>query len=352
LFCAYEDRANHLVGLKLLVCSVARHMPGVAIHVTCPVADDDLRRHLARFPQVTLSEEPTERSGWDVKPTLLLRRLDAGETDVAWIDTDILLTRDLRPVIGPAGALMVAEEFAFNPPKESRLRAAGWQLPPGRSLPHLPNSGFVRVTPAHRALLLAWQGLIASRTYQDSRPLPLERRPFYMLGDQDVLTSLLCSRDFADLPVRFLELNGDILQMGRPSAYSPWARARHLATNRMPALIHAKETKPWQVPRVPRPFANPSAYYDLVFQDNSPYTWFARQYRDEVGKPDFLDDRSLLGRVSRKISGDRPQLRGFVQSTEATARLHLAHGISEVERVVRFGLRQVRRLGRASAQRS
>jgi hypothetical protein len=342
VLCAYEDRPSHLIGLKLLVCSLARHMPDVPIDVTCPIADADLRAFLARYPQVTLDEESVPMRGWDVKPTLLLKRLDEGRPEVAWIDTDILLTRDLRPLLPPPGPLVVAEEFGFNPPKEARLRAEGWKLPIGRTLPRLPNSGFVRVTPAHRPLLLGWQRLIASPAYQETRGLPLDRRPFYMLGDQDVLTSLLCSTEFSALPVRFLRINREILQIGSPEGYAPWARLAHLARGTMPALVHAKELKPWQLSAAPDPLRRPAEYYDFVFHDNSPYTWYARQYRDAVGDAPFLRNRSLLGKVSQVISFDRPQIRGFGQSCEATARLYVRWARDQAKRLGRKGVKLAR----------
>ena len=327
IFCTYEDRATHLIGLKLLVCSVARHMPDLTLHVTCPIADqgdgESLRTFLARYPRVVLSEQKPTFGGWDVKPSLMLRLLDEGHDDVAWIDSDIVLSCDPRPILGAPGAFQVAEELSFSPRKATRLRAAGWGLPVGRDLPHLPNSGFVRAGPAHRPLLAAWQGLIASAPYQETRHLSLVQRPFYMLGDQDVLTSVLCSEEFQDVPVRFLRVSKEILQIGRPGSYAPLDRIRHFLQGSVPALVHAKELKPWQIADEANPFTQPIEYFQLAYHDNSPYTWYARQYADEVGNPSFLSNRSVFGKISEALTGDQPALRGFVLACEDRCLCHL-----------------------------
>jgi hypothetical protein len=349
ILCTYEDRVSHLVGLKLLICSVARYMPDVALQLTCPIADrgegETLRTFLTRYPQVVLSEDDIGVRGWDVKPSLMLRLLDAGHDDVAWIDSDIVLSGDVRPLIGALSAFQVAEEFSLTPRKDTRLRTAGWGLPPGRDLPHLPNSGFVRAGSAHRSLLAAWQRLIASPAYQNTRHLPLAERPFYMLSDQDVLTSLLCSNEFREVPIHFLRAGKEILQIGRPGAYGPWDRIRHFVQGRVPALVHAKELKPWQVPDHANPFTNPGDYYRLAYHDNSPYSWFARPYRNEVGNPAFLSSRTMFGTISQKLTGDQPALRGFALACGDRCLCHLE----------RFGtavLRAARKVGRLAGERA
>jgi hypothetical protein len=321
-------------------------MPDATLVVTCPIADEggkeSLRNFLARYPRVVLSEAKTEFGGWDVKPSLMLRLLDAGHDDVAWIDSDIILSGDARPILGPPGEFQVAEEFALNPRKATRLRTAGWGLPVGRALPHLPNSGFVRASPSHRRVLAAWQRLIARPEYRGTRHLPLGERPFYMLGDQDVLTSVLCSREFQDVPVRFLRVSKEILQIGRPGAYGPVDRIRHLVQGRMPALVHAKEVKPWQVPDEANPLTEPVDYFRLAYHDNSPYSWHARAYGNEVGNPAFLKNRSVFGRLSQLTTGDRPALRGILLAFGDRCVCQLA-GVTEVVwRATRKGGRLMR----------
>jgi hypothetical protein len=355
ILCTYEDRASHLIGLKLLIASVARETPDLALRVSCPVADEggnaSLRAFASHYPNVVMDDERPRFDGWDVKPSLMLRLLEAGHGDVAWIDSDIVLSVDPRPTLGPPGDFQVAEEFSLSPRKATRYRVLNWGLPLGRELPHLPNSGFVRATPAHRPLLEAWLNLIASPPYQEARRLPLHKRPYYMLSDQDVLAAVLCSEEFAHVPVRFLRVSKEILQIGRPGAYSPWDRLRHFAQRNLPALVHAKEVKPWQVPDHANPLTDPRAYLRLAYHDNSPYTWCARRYRDQVGNPSFLENRSALGRISEWVTGDQPALRGMVMAWEDRCLCHLERVTKAARRAVDKVRRAMPSLGRRTVER-
>src|SRR5438045_2971520 len=90
IICTYEDRPTDLVGVQLLVSSLARHLPGASIHVACPTPPPELAAWLRARPGVTLDETRDERlRGWNVKAGLLTRLLDAGHDDVIWIDSDV-----------------------------------------------------------------------------------------------------------------------------------------------------------------------------------------------------------------------------------------------------------------------
>ena len=91
--------------------------------------------------------------GWNAKPSLLLRMLEAGHDQAIWLDSDLLVAGDFRPLLADDASLVSTEELDRDPVKSSRLRTAAWNLPIGRPVPYLLNSAFVRVLPSHREVL-------------------------------------------------------------------------------------------------------------------------------------------------------------------------------------------------------
>ena len=316
VICAYEDRSGHLIGAKILVSSVARHLPDVPVHLTCPAADESLRSWLRRYPGVHLEQGAELRGqGWDVKPTLLLKILEAGHDSAIWIDTDIVVTGDFRSKIKNSTAFIVAEEDYWNGRKENELRTRGWNLPVGRRLRRLVNSGFIRATRAHIPLLKAWKQLMASPEYQTARLLPFAKRPMHMLTDQDVLASLLGSDEFADVEVQFFRRGREIIQHSAANGYAPVHRVANLVRG-APPLVHSQAAKPWMFEDVPSLLKDPRSFLTFMHLETSTYCHYARTYSDDLGAlPDYLRIRSLPGRISNFFSGGNPHLRGLTQAT-------------------------------------
>ena len=324
IICTYEDRPTDLVGLQLLVASLGRHVPGVPIHVACPAPGEALARWLRARPGVTLDESRDDRlRGWNVKAGLLRRLLDAGHDDVLWIDADVIVTGDFRPLIPDATTLVATEELCANGPKENRQRTEGWNLPVGRALPALVNSAFLRVTPAHRPLLDAWIELLRTPAYEQAQRIPFEQRPPHMISDQDVLSALLGARDFAELPVKFIARGREIIH-DISGGYTPVDRVANVFRP-MPPLVHAQGYKPWRYPDAPSPLREPSRWYRFTQVDCSPYPHIARQYRDELAAfPSYLEVRSLPGKLLRAMTFDNMHLHGLAYAAVdgAARRLH------------------------------
>src|SRR4051794_40776203 len=100
LVCTYEDRPAALVGLKLLLLSLRRHCPDLSAVVCAPPMDQAARSWCARFKNVQLDDDACGRSsGWNVKPSILLSLLEKGHDEVVWLDSDIVLTADFRPLL-------------------------------------------------------------------------------------------------------------------------------------------------------------------------------------------------------------------------------------------------------------
>lgn len=312
--CSYEDRASDLIGLKLLSCSVRRHAPDVPVYLCCPNAPADFQRWAANRAGVRLDRAPpADFKGWNIKPELMLRLLREGHEQVIWMDSDLIVAGDFQELLPDRTSLVVTEEFSWHPRKDTRLRTAGWQLPSGRPVPFLINSAFLRATPAHIPLLEQWVRLMKSPAYRLAQEQPFAQRPVHLLSDQDVLTALLGATAFAHLPVHFLRRGREIIHDPQ-GGYRPTDRLANLF-RRTPPLVHAQSGKVWRFPLPPSPTADPRRYYNFLHVETSPYGFYARQHRHELGEDaPFLDVRSRFGKLSWAMALGDPHLTGMPQS--------------------------------------
>src|SRR4026207_2194996 len=111
------DREAWEPSLRVLLASLSLHCPDVPISLFYPVANQAFRRWLSEYPQVRLQTECLRNGyGWNVKPQAIMQLLDAGFDEVIWIDSDILVTRDIRPLVHALDeAVFVATEHTCSP---------------------------------------------------------------------------------------------------------------------------------------------------------------------------------------------------------------------------------------------
>jgi hypothetical protein len=347
--CSYEDRRSDLVGLRLLVSSLGRHLPGVPVVVGCPEPGAELERWLRARPGVTLDKTRDARlGGWNVKAGLLARLLEAGHEEVLWIDSDVVVARDFRGLVTDATSLVATEEISRGGARESRARAEGWGLPVARELPALVNSAFLRVTRAHAPLVAAWIALLQSPAYEAAQALPFAARPKHMISDQDVLTALLCSRDFVHVDVKLLARGRDVIH-DINGGYPATARIANLFRP-MPPLVHAQGLKPWRFEDKPALLREPSRYYRFVQAECSPYRYVARQYDDGLGeRPAFFEVRSLAARVVGLLMGGNPHLHGLPHAVIEGVRIRAELAAERAARAASLVTGRVRALARAAS---
>jgi len=298
-FCAYEDRPSDLIGLKLLALSLSRFCPGASLELTVPGAPEAFVRWAAARPNVVLRAEPIAgRSGYDIKPYLLLRLLASGERGAIWIDSDIIVTADVQRFFNGLedSTILVAEEYFGARAQGGTTRTEGFGLPIGRRLPSTVNSCVVRVTPEHRPLLMAWDALLSSAAYRSAQAKPWDERPLYMLGDQDVLTALLGSAEFMDVPIRWLRRGAEIAHCFQYGGYAAHERLRNVLRRRTPAFVHSQGQKPWRPPG-----GSSTLHLEL-----SPYTLAALDYVNEIGEEAAWASPTipLAGLLRRLFRGD------------------------------------------------
>ncbi|MFB6612114.1 hypothetical protein ACFCVO_17455 [Agromyces sp. NPDC056379] len=245
----YDDRPDALTGLKLAALSLRATSPGLDVRAMVPDASDRFRTW-ATAHGVTVIDVPDSlrATGWDVKPTVLLHLLDEGADPVLWFDTDIIATRDIRPLLDPHpdDVLIAAEEYYWGYHQCSPVRTTTLGLEVGRVLPRSINSGVLRVSAAHRPLLEHWAAVLGTPEYAAAQDAPIPRRPVAYLGDQEVLGGLLGSSGYTSVPLVQLRRGVDIAQCFGPSGFT--VRERWAARRRLPTLVHAMGRKPWSRP--------------------------------------------------------------------------------------------------------
>lgn len=310
--CIAENRASCEPALRLLVASLARHSPDCRVRLFAPSATPDFTVWLAGYPQVGLSIEPFA-GGWDkyeVKPKALLAVLREGAASAVWIDSDIVVTSDFRGLLRGLAQdeIVVTEEAlsALDPGvSENAAPTRGWRLPVGRILPIAPNSGVVRVTPAHVPLLEAWRTLLESAEYRDAQALPWAQRPVHCFGDQEVLAALLCSADYADVPVRMLRRGRDIVQYFGTAGFTVRDRLRSLWRG-LPPLVHSQGYRPWWPQTAWEGPGFLRLYYEL-----SPYTVLAQRNAAVLADRGWLRAPSRAARMLRLAGLRSPALTGL-----------------------------------------
>jgi hypothetical protein len=277
--CIYEERETDMVAVKLLVASLLRNSPGLDIEVTIPHPSKAIQEWFAARPSVRLrSDHDERRRGYNVKAAVLSRALE--ETDAAlWIDSDIMVTRDVRPIfagVGPS-TVAVSEEWFGAPFQGGTSRVRGMGLPVGRNLPATANTSVLRVTRSHGDLLTAWDGILRSPEYLAAQERVWNERPIWYLGDQEVLTGLLGSERFAHLPILWVKRGRDIAHCFPPvaSGYAAHERISNILRRRTPTFVHSIVERPWRPPNGQM----------TLHLETSPYTLTAASFESEVGEP-------------------------------------------------------------------
>jgi hypothetical protein len=275
----YEDRASDVVAVKILVASIRRHAPTVEIDLTLPPATAADAAWLVAQGNVTLRTDATGLGAkYDVKPAVLARALREGADEAVWIDSDIVVVRDFRPLfrgLSPEHVGVVEETFGV-PYQGGTTRTVGLGFRVGRKMRLTANSCVTRVTASHHPLLSAWEKRLREPDYVAAQAQPLNERAQWFKGDQDVLTGLLGSEEFAHLPIHWLRRGRDVahcFQLGGVG-YNVHERLRNIARGVPPVFAHSCGDRPWRPPE-----GRPTLHLET-----SPYTLEAARYEATVGE--------------------------------------------------------------------
>lgn len=313
-FCLVEDRPSAEIGIRLLAVTLRRQCPGTRTVLFHANPTEGLRRWLVDFPDIELVTQKLPGGGTaDVKPHALLAMLDRGHRHVVWLDTDMMLAGDPRPLFMKLAPEVIglAEEVRLAPNQGTELRTRGWGFEVGRSLPFTLNTCVTRVTSHHRAVLEEWGRLLSDDRYTRHFVTDLQHRPPHAMYDLDVLNALLGARQWSDIPWHVFPVGRDLIHSGGAISYSLEERLAGLFRP-CPPILHALAVKPWVLLGPNPKFDSGNLQYRQLMQEISPYVALARQYRAETGDPcPWLDWSTPMGRILRLLGFGHFALRGL-----------------------------------------
>jgi len=301
--CIGEDRPAHEPSLKLLLLSLNAYCPGMEINLFYPPADKAFLTWVRKYPQIHLwTDDLSKGMGWNVKPLAILRLLEQGYDEVIWTDSDVIVTRNITSVFsGIDSQVFMISDQGRDRDALNAVRARSWGFQVGRVLPFELNSGVLRATKNHYPLMQRWRELVHSEEYQQfQQKVGWARSPIHMKGDQDVLTALLVSSEFSNVPIRLIRTGRNIVLFDGVFGYSVGARIRSLLRG-IPPFIHIPGFKPWLATMwdMKRPMSLKD-YIERVYFDVSPYTLSALQFRSELEcDASWMDPHYVLSRVLR-----------------------------------------------------
>jgi len=315
--CIYEDRPQQFVGVKLLLLSLLRHCSDWRLRLYAPNLVSEQVQWLLRHPSVDVVEARLSGAGsYNVKPAVLLDSLDRGDEKCLWLDTDILVNGSLKFLVDESPDVVIVSQDPWEYPEGSSFRCSAWGLEEGRSLPGPLNTAVVRITRQHRRLIESWRQLLDNPAYRVEQRKPVRERNGLLLSDQDGLSALLASSEYANIRVRRLGHAGEVLQHHGAGAYGLRERRQHRRSG-LPPLVHAMGTvKPWLRKRRVSPFTSPRDYYESLYLELSPYMHLAGNYQSELDEDvGWLRERTFASVVSEWISGHDPVRAGTFQAT-------------------------------------
>jgi hypothetical protein len=313
--CIAEDRQTCEPAVKLLVLSLNNHCPERVVSLFYPPANDGFLTWIKKFPQVRLQTARLENGyGWNVKPQAIMQLLDEGFDEVIWVDSDVLVTRNLLPLFsGLKHDVFVATEHTLAEERRdpNALRARLWGLSVGRVLPLALSSGVFRATRDHYDLMTRWWELLGAGKYQECQKKPWKQRPIHMLGDQDVLTALLTSKEFSHFPIQVLRRGKHIIQFDGVYGYTVAERIRNLLGDG-PSFVHSGASKPWIEQWRLESSGGLREYIKMVYLDLAPFTLSSLRFRRELEcNTEWMEPHYKLSVFLRALGLGYPPLVGL-----------------------------------------
>ena len=171
-----------------------------------------------------------------------------------------------------------------------------------------------------------WQLLQSTIISQDFQRIGWRESPVHMKGDQDVLTALLTSKEFSQVPIKILRRGKDIIQFDGVYGYTVAERMTNLLRD-TPVFIHSGAGKPWSDLWRLESVSGLREYIKKVYLDLSPYTLAALPFKYELGcNTEWMEPHYLLSRILRALGLGYSALAGLPMAVFAD----LARGLNYV----------------------
>jgi len=247
-FCTFEDRADALIGIKLLALSLERHCRSFRFWILLRHEPPGFQEWLAHHaPSASLLVFNPVGNTWNIKAEILMRFL-ADHAEITWIDSDIIVLRDLEELWAQTGnRMLVAQQFDFSPIDDpvQDLTFGQRRL---RSVPFAVNSCVLRFTRSHLPLLEAWNTLLLHPDFLTEQQRKFADRRLGLQSDQELLEYALCTVDEPELdPPAYVRTGIDIIQDHGATTYDFGHRLRNVLGWNRPFFVHALGTKPWGI---------------------------------------------------------------------------------------------------------
>jgi hypothetical protein len=323
-FCLAEDRPEIETGLRLAILSVCTFCPATPVYVYRPPCDPQFGEWVRQFPQVRwIPHAPEGANSWNCKPQALKPVLADGHRSAVWLDSDLIITSDCRPLFQNLDdrTLAITQEPASLGHQGTAVRTRAWKLEARRALPFTLNSSVLRVTKQHLPLLERWTQYLADPQYLACQSLPVEERPIHMASDQDILNALIGAPEFADIPLHVFRSAVDIIHTGGALGYS-WNERLRGVLKPKPTFLHATAGKPWLwLGGAPYwSVRNFFGWHRRLLQELSPYLFESRRYRNQLDQDTrWMDKRTGTGTLLRLLGFGHFALRGLPLSVAASA---------------------------------
>ena len=313
VICLVEDRKSCEPAIKLLLLTLKAKCAHVPIVLFYPPADQEFVDWVdsLSFKSISVRARAIPGAyGWNNKPHALLELLNEGNHEAVWIDTDILVTKDITLAFAglKSDVLVIAEEALLAQNDDDALRARMWGFPVRRAFPFTLNACVMRVTNQHVPLLERWKELLESPTYRSSQQQPMSLRPLHMFSDLDVITALLCSEEFGTIPVKILRRGKDIIQYYEQTGFTVAERVTCMLKG-MPIFIHQQGWKPW-ISGTEGKLKGLRGKFVAAYQDQSPYTVMAISL-NPAAIESWMQPRSRLSSILRTIGFGYAPLTGL-----------------------------------------
>ena len=156
-----------------------------------------------------------------------------------------------------------------------------------------------------------WWELLQSDEYQRCQQKEWMKRPIHMQGDQDVLTALLTSTEFAHIPLTVLRRGKDIVQFDGVWGYTTAERLRNLLGDG-PTFMHSMGTKPWVARWKLERRNDLREYLKMVYLDVSPYTLSSAKFKKDLGcDTHWMSAHYKFSAILRSLGMQHPALAGL-----------------------------------------
>jgi hypothetical protein len=307
-YCAFEDRPAALIGAKLLALSLERHCRDFTFYIgvakELPEFAAWLKRHAPHAKLITLPpfNEVTIKQ---VKVLMFLHLFERGVTDVTWLDTDIMVLRDMEPLLAPLDAetVLVAQDmdyaFHYNPALMEH-----YHRKPQRKLDFCVTTALLRLTTRHTPLLQKLLVYLQDPFFLEQQALHYSKRIEGFGYEQKVFEMLLCTTDddsSPSYPVHFIREGSGIVQELGVTTYGLRDRLCNGLGLTRPWIIHMPGLKSWDAaPRVRK------------YRSACVFSAIAASYAGQIEEPmDWVNSAGISSRLARLLSLGQPHWVGF-----------------------------------------